>query len=95
MEDHIFVNEKEALSLLDDNSLVVVVDHHSIDLTAASKLVTVAKQVAIIDHHRKKSEDNIAALMIYNEPSASSTVELLSEMIQYVSNEIQLTQIES
>ncbi|MGN1399248.1 MAG: DHH family phosphoesterase [Erysipelotrichaceae bacterium] len=95
MEDHIFVSEKEALALLDDDSLVVVVDHHSIDLTSAVKLVSTAKQIAIIDHHRKKSEDNVAALMIYNEPSASSTVELLCELIQYQSNEIHLTQLES
>lgn len=95
MSDHIFINETESLSLLDEDTLVVIVDHHSADLTSCPKLVQEAGRIAVIDHHRKKSETNIAAMMIYNEPAASSTVELLSELIQYQNKNIELTELES
>ncbi len=95
MHDHIFVNEDESLSLLDEDTLVVIVDHHSADLTSCPQLVKQAGRIAIIDHHRKKSETNIAAMMIYNEPAASSTVELLCELIQYQNKDIELTELEA
>ncbi|MDO4378198.1 MAG: DHH family phosphoesterase [Erysipelotrichia bacterium] len=95
MHDHIFINEEESLSLLDEDTLVVVVDHHSADLTSCPQLVKQAGRIAIIDHHRKKSETNIAAMMIYNEPAASSTVELLCELIQYQNKDIELTELEA
>ncbi len=95
IQDHIFINEQEALSLLDEDTLVIVVDHHSADLTSCPQLVKQAERIAIIDHHRKKSETNIAAMMIYNEPAASSAVELVSELIQYQNKEIELTELEA
>ena len=80
---HVFISEAEALDMLDENSLVVVCDHHSNDLSSAPKLVEASKRTVIIDHHRRKNDNNISAMLIYNEPAASSTVELISEMLQY------------
>jgi len=95
IENHIFVSEEEALSFMDEDSLVVAVDHHSLDLTSTPKLVEKAQKIAIIDHHRRKSETNISAMLIYNEPSASSTVELVTELMQYSHNNIELTELEA
>ncbi|MBR5049218.1 MAG: DHH family phosphoesterase [Erysipelotrichaceae bacterium] len=81
--NHVFISEADALSLMDADSLVVAVDHHSLDLTSAPKLMEKSERTVIIDHHRRKNDNTISAMMIYNEPSASSSVELVSEMIQY------------
>ena len=80
---HVFISEADALDMLDSDSLVVAVDHHSMDLTSAPKLMEQSERTVIIDHHRRKNDNTINAMMIYNEPSASSSVELVSEMIQY------------
>ncbi len=95
IENHIFITEEEALSILDEQSLVVAVDHHSLDLTSTPKLVTQASKIIVIDHHRRKSDTNISAKLIYNEPSASSTVELVTELMHYANNVIELTELEA
>lgn len=95
IKDHIFVSINEALSLLDDDTLVIVTDHHSADLTSAPQIISNAKRIVIIDHHRRKSETNIQAMMIYNEPAASSAVELVSELLQYQGKDVELTELES
>ncbi|MGI6509905.1 MAG: DHH family phosphoesterase [Erysipelotrichaceae bacterium] len=95
IENHIFITEEEALSFMDEQSVVVAVDHHSLDLTSTPKLVENAPKIVIIDHHRRKSDTNISAMLIYNEPSASSTVELVTELMQYSKNDIELTELEA
>ncbi|MDI9540951.1 MAG: DHH family phosphoesterase [Bacillota bacterium] len=95
IENHIFISEEEALSFMDEESLVVAVDHHSLDLTSTPRLVEKAEKIVIIDHHRRKSETNISAMLIYNEPSASSTVELVTELMQYSQNVIELSELEA
>jgi len=94
-ENHKLVNEIEALESITTNSLLIVCDHHSADQTAAPKLVSSAERIAIIDHHRRKTESNILAMMIYNEPSSSSAVELVSELIQYEPVKVELSVFET
>ncbi len=92
---HHFIDESEALRMLNKNSTVVVVDHHSEELTAAKELVAACNRIVVIDHHRRMSEKSIVATLIYNEPSASSTVELIAELMQYQENAIHLQEIEA
>lgn len=92
---HNIISERDAVELLTRKSVVVVVDHHSSDLTSAPDLVSRANKIVIIDHHRRKTETNISAMLIYNEPSSSSAVELVSELIQYQPEEVELDEFES
>ncbi|MBE6125695.1 MAG: DHH family phosphoesterase [Erysipelotrichaceae bacterium] len=92
---HNIISERDAVELLTRKSVVVVVDHHSSDLTSAPDLVSRANKIVIIDHHRRKTETNISAMLIYNEPSSSSAVELVSELIQYQPEEVDLDEFES
>ena len=92
---HNIISERDAIELLTRKSVVVVVDHHSSDLTSAPDLVSRASKIVIIDHHRRKTETNISAMLIYNEPSSSSAVELVSELIQYQPEEVELDESES
>ena len=92
---HNIISETDAIDLLTRKSVVIVVDHHSSDLTSAPDLVARANKIAIIDHHRRKTETNIRAMMIYNEPSSSSAVELISELIQYMPVDVELDRFEA
>jgi len=93
--DHQFISEAEGLDMLTRNTAVVVVDHHSMDLNAAPQLVGKARRLVIIDHHRRKTDTNLSAMMIYNEPAASSTVELVTELLQYQSVTVDITELEA
>lgn len=94
-ERHALISEEEALEFVTKNSLVIVVDHHSLDLTSAPKLVDNCKHIVILDHHRRKQESTIPAMMIYNEPAASSTVEIVTELIEYQPARVELDVFEA
>ena len=95
MTEHVFLSEKAALEMMDDNSLTVVVDHHTATLTSAPELTSSCRRVVIIDHHRRRDEANISAMLIYNEPSASSTVELVSELMQYQTEAVEPEELDA
>jgi len=94
LSDENIIDERAAIELLDQNTLVFVVDHHSYDQCAAPDLVRQAN-VVLIDHHRRKDENRIKAILVYDESSASSSVELVSELMQYQGTKIELNEIES
>ena len=95
MEDHIFINHSEALSMLDDKTLVIMVDHQDLSLTADADLIKKCKNIAVIDHHRRKSETNIETRFNYSEAAASSTVEMITELIEYQPTHVGLSDIEA
>ncbi|MFV0254850.1 MAG: DHH family phosphoesterase [Erysipelotrichaceae bacterium] len=84
------INEETALFEMDDDSLVICVDHHNYHMCSAKKLIEKSERVVVIDHHRRGEEFLKNTIMIYIEPSASSTCELLAEMIDYQSEKIEL-----
>ncbi len=81
-----FVDSKRALELLDDNTLVVVVDTHKPSLTECPELIERADNIVMIDHHRRSTEFIEKAVLKYLEPYASSTSELIAELFQYMEN---------
>ena len=68
-------------------------DHHNIKQSNGSKLLENAKRVVIIDHHRRSTEMGVKPVLVYIEAGASSTCELLTEMIPFVSNTMELSPI--
>ncbi|MDR0570122.1 MAG: DHH family phosphoesterase [Clostridiales Family XIII bacterium] len=89
-----FVRGDAAMELMDGNTLVVVVDTNRPQLAEAPKLVERAKKTVIFDHHRRTAEPLDATLM-YLEPSASSTSELVTEVIQFISDKKSVTRFEA
>lgn len=61
------------------------------DVTIAEK----ANKVVIIDHHRRSPDSIEGALLTYIEVYASSTSELVTEIIQYMFEKPKLKQIEA
>jgi len=81
-----FVDSMQALEMLDEKTLVVVVDTHKPSLTECPDLIESATRVVLIDHHRRSTEFIDKAVLKYMEPYASSTSELVTEILQYMEN---------
>src|SRR5699024_7858296 len=90
-----FVGPDEAEAVYTTNSLVVVVDTHKPSLAAHEKLLRKAEYIVIIDHHRRGEEFVEQPTLVYMEPYASSTSELVTELIEYQPNKKKLTALEA
>jgi len=82
-ETYSFINNEKALDLIDKETLVVVLDTHRPSLVECQELLTQTDRIAVIDHHRRAEESIENATLAYMEPYASSTSELVTEILQY------------
>ncbi len=78
----VFVDNAGGLDLIGPDTLVVLVDHNGIPRAQFSDIASKSANIAIIDHHRKNDQPTPAIKLSYIEPSASSTCELVSEMLE-------------
>ena len=82
-KDHI-ITPAQALEKATGNSLLVMVDHAKRSITISPKLYDqLQNRLVIIDHHRRGEEFPENPLLVYIEPYASSTCELITEMFEY------------
>ncbi|MGI6360490.1 MAG: 50S ribosomal protein L9 [Acholeplasmatales bacterium] len=88
------ITTKEALKLIDEDTLLVVVDTQSPLIVASPEVLKKASKVAVIDHHRQ-SDETFNALFTYVEPYASSSVELIAEMMEFYPKDVELEPIEA
>lgn len=85
-----FVSPEQALAMAGKRSLVVVVDTHRASMVEEPKLLQQTERIVIIDHHRRSEEFIDDAVLIYMEPYASSTCELVTEVLQYIHDRVVL-----
>lgn len=90
-----FITPEEALSIMTERTLMVVVDTHKASMTIEPKLVERARRVVVIDHHRRGEEFINDAVLVYLEPYASSACELVTELLQYIHDKVQFTTLEA
>ncbi len=88
------IDSKEAIAKTDKDSLVIVVDTHKKSYVQAPELLEKTDKIVIIDHHRKSTDFIENASLTFHEVYASSAAELVTELIQYVERDVELTQIE-
>ena len=81
------VTPEMAEALLTSETLVIIVDVSKPSLTASPVIVEKANQLVIIDHHRRGQEFPANPDLVYIEPYASSAGELITELLEYQSNE--------
>lgn len=82
-----FITNEQAMNTLEKDTLVIVVDTHRPSMVECPDLLRHTENVVLIDHHRK-SEDYIKDVALtYHEAYASSTCEMVTEIIQYVQEE--------
>lgn len=82
----IFIEEEEALEIISDDTLLIIVDTHNKSLVESIKLYEEAEKIVVIDHHRKNINFIDNAVIFHNEPYASSCCEIVTEIIQYFQN---------
>ena len=81
--------------MIEDEDLLIVVDHNNPKQTGAPLTLEAANRIIVIDHHRR-SEDFIGnPLLVYVETSASSTCELAAEFLPYQTNRVNLSEEEA
>lgn len=87
----IIVEEDEALSRVTAKSLLVLVDHHRETITASKKVLEAIDTRIIIDHHRRAEDLINNTVLLYLEPSSSSTSELVTELIGYFDDRLDIS----
>ncbi|MBS4218216.1 DHH family phosphoesterase [Bacillus sp. FJAT-49711] len=78
-----FITPDEAMELATERTLLVVVDTHKPALVIEERLLTKTERIVVIDHHRRSEDFIKKPLLVYMEPYASSTAELVTELLEY------------
>ncbi len=89
--DDMIVGSQQALELAGNNTVLVVVDVNKPSITECPELLRVCKSIVVLDHHRQGSEIIENATLSYVEPYASSACEMVSEILQYIGENIRIT----
>lgn len=93
--DDMIINNERAIDTIDADTMLVVVDVNNPSLTECEELISYAKTVVVFDHHRQTKNVIANATLSYIEPFASSTCEMIAEMLQYMDEKIKLRQSEA
>lgn len=93
-EDLLMTGE-EAAEWADSNTMLVVVDVNRPSITEAPELLNMIKTIVVFDHHRQSSEIIENAVLSYVEPFASSTCEMVAEILQYIGDDIRIKPAEA
>ena len=94
-EPSMFVDSNQAKELVDNNTVVVVVDTNKPSYTECQDLLYMTKTIVVLDHHRRGSEVIQNAVLSYVEPYASSSCEMIAEILQYFADGLKLRSIEA
>lgn len=81
--EDVFISTADALNIIGDNTLTVVVDTYKQGQTEAPKVLDYSSRIAVIDHHRRGADYIKDTVLFYSETYASSTCELMVEIIGY------------
>ena len=92
--NEILIERDKALSLINSNSLLVIVDTQKENYVDCPELLSKTDKIAIIDHHRKGTDYIKNSMLTFHEVYASSACELVTELIEYSEQEVKLTTIE-
>ncbi|MBU5459953.1 DHH family phosphoesterase [Anaerostipes sp. MSJ-23] len=94
-DDDMFINNEKAIEITDESTLLIVVDVNHSNYTECEQLLDQTNTIVILDHHRKSKDMIKNPVLSYVEPYASSTCELVAEILQYVSTKPKLRPMEA
>ena len=94
-EPSMFIDHNQAMELVDNDTVVVVVDTNKPSYTECEELLYMTRTIVVLDHHRRGNEVIQNAVLSYVEPYASSTCEMVAEILQYFSDDLRLRNIEA
>lgn len=90
-----FIGPEAALQQVNPRTLIVVVDTHKASMVCEPRLLQHSPRIVVIDHHRRGEEFINDALLVYMEPYASSTCELVTELLQYIQDRVHMEPLEA
>lgn len=90
-----FLTPDDALERITEKSLLVIIDTHKPSMTIDERLLSRTDKVVVIDHHRRGEEFVKSPMLVYMEPYASSTAELVTELLEYQPKNDKLTMLEA
>ena len=91
----VLVNKETALSLIDNETLLIVVDTHKTSYVEEPELLNKTNKIVVIDHHRRGTDFIEQSILTFQEVYASSASELVTELLQYTQKEVELQTIEA
>ncbi len=89
-EEDMIINNAQALEMVGNNAVLVVVDVNKPSITECPELLKRCKSIVVLDHHRQGTEIIENATLSYIEAYASSACEMVSEVLQYISDNLKL-----
>lgn len=89
--EEMFISSQEALEELDSHTALIVVDTNRPSYSECPALLNRAKTIVVFDHHRQGEETIRNTVLSYIEPYASSTCEMIAEVLQYFDEDIKLS----
>lgn len=93
--DNLFISIEEANKLINEKTLLIIVDVHNSGYILDKDIVNKIQRKIIIDHHRRSPDTVEGAILSYIEVYASSTSEMVTEVIQYMVQRPNLTRFEA
>ena len=93
--EDLFLTGSQAAELVDNNTMLVVVDVNRPSITEAPELLRMVKTIVVLDHHRQSNEIINNAVLSYVEPYASSACEMVAEVLQYIADGIKIKSAEA
>ena len=91
----LFLPASRLINITAEKPVLFVVDTHIPHLTASPDLLDRIKDVVVIDHHRRSSNFIKNARLTYSEPATSSTSELVTELLYYFNEDMNLPRLEA
>ncbi len=80
--DRVFVNKAEAQDIMTPSTLLIIADVNNPALFEAPALTDCTENIVFVDHHRKAPENKFEAKLMYISPAASSTCEMVAEILE-------------
>ncbi|MDO8059104.1 50S ribosomal protein L9 ['Crotalaria aegyptiaca' phytoplasma] len=88
------IDVQKANKMINKNSLIIIVDNQHLEILDNKELLTLTDNIIIIDHHRS-SEKIISNKFAYIDASASSTVEMIMELIFFLNHPVYISPLEA
>ena len=93
--NEVLINKEKALDIMDNETLLVIVDTHKKSYVEEPELLEMTNKIVVIDHHRRSADFISQSILTFQEVYASSAAELVTELIQYTQTEVELPTIEA
>lgn len=94
-DEYRFINSEKARTIADKDSLLIVLDTHRPSMVQCPELLDICERIVVIDHHRRVEEFIENPVLAYMESYASSTCELVTEILQYMTSKKTLIKLEA